>query len=172
MAFTSVATSLTHIISVTPYIADFISAYNSIQDFISFPTSMSIFFPNTPISKGIVYLSFLAFLSLPPPSLFVFLGFWFLWLQRVSAASLQQISPPASLQQVSLASFYQVYFKKASLCTKEGPSTRMSVPELCRCKMWFPIEGLGNCSAEQFCKIVQVVLPVAVLGKLWYDCQA
>ena len=69
MAFTSVATSLTHIISVTPYIADFISAYNSIQDFISFPTSMSIFFPNTPISKGIVYL---AFLSLPPPSLSLF----------------------------------------------------------------------------------------------------
>ena len=137
VAFTSVATSLTHIISVTPYIADFISAYNSIQDFISFPTS--IFFPNTPIPKGLVYLSlnFSPFcLSL---SLFVFLGFWFLWLQRVSAASLQQISPPASLQQVSLASFYQVYFKKASLRTKEGPSTRVSVPELCRCKMWFPI---------------------------------
>jgi len=60
-------------------------------------------------------------------------------LQQVSAAFLQQVSPPASLQQVSLASFYQVYFKKASLRTKEGPSTRMSVPELCRCKMWFPI---------------------------------
>jgi len=42
VAFTSVATSLTHIISVTPYIADFISAYTSIGDFISFPTSMSI----------------------------------------------------------------------------------------------------------------------------------
>ena len=71
--------------------------------------------------------------------LFVFLGFWFLWLQRVSAASLQQVSPPASLQQVSLALFYQVCFKKALLRTKEGPSTRMSVLELCRCKMWFPI---------------------------------
>ena len=72
MAFTSVATSLTHIISVTPYIADFISAYNSIQDFISFPTSMSMFFPNTPISKGIVYISFLAFLYLPLSSLSLF----------------------------------------------------------------------------------------------------
>ena len=72
-------------------------------------------------------------------SLFVFLGFCFFWLQLVSAALLQQVSPPALLQQVSLALFYQVYFKKALLCTKEGPSTRMSVPELCRCKMWFPI---------------------------------
>ena len=84
------------------------------------------FSQHTHIKRYKVYLSL---------SLFVFLGFWFLWLQRVSAASLQQISPPASLQQVSLASFYQVYFKKASLRTKEGPSTRMSVPELCRCKM-------------------------------------
>jgi len=32
MAFTSVATSLTHIISFTPYIADFISAFTSIED--------------------------------------------------------------------------------------------------------------------------------------------
>ena len=42
VAFILVATSLTHIISVTPYIADFISAYTSIEDFISFPTSMPI----------------------------------------------------------------------------------------------------------------------------------
>ena len=101
---------------------------------------MSIFFPNTPISKGIVYLSFLAFLSDPPLSLcFSWLLVSLASLQRVSAASLQQVSPPASLQQVFLASFYQVYFKIASLCTNKGPSTRMSVPELCRCKMWFPI---------------------------------
>ena len=89
MAFTSVATSLTHIISVTPYIADFISAYNSIQDFISFPTSMSIFFPNTPISKGIVYLSFLAFLSLsPPPLSLFFLAFGFFGFALTSFCSL------------------------------------------------------------------------------------
>ena len=26
------------------------------------------------------------------------------------------------------------------------------------------LEGLGNCSAEQFCKIVQIVLPVLCVG--------
>ena len=87
MAFTSVATSLTHIISVTPCIADFISAYTSIRDFISFPTPMSItdyiseatsIFPNTPIKRYKVYVSFLAFLSPPPLSLSLSLSLFFL----------------------------------------------------------------------------------------------
>ena len=111
MAFTSVATSLTHIISVTPYIADFVSAYNSIQDFISFPTSMSIFFPNTPISKGIVYLSFLAFLS--PP-----LSFCFSWL-LVSLASTSFCGLASTDFSSGLASFNRFLWLRFIRCTSK-----------------------------------------------------
>jgi len=136
VAFTSVATSLTHIISVTPYIADFISAYNSIQDFISFPTSMSIFFPNTPISKGIVYLSFLTFF--PPRPLSLCSSWLLVSLASTSFCGLASTDFSSGLASTGFFGFVLsgvLQKKKASLRTKEGPSTRMSVPELCRCKM-------------------------------------
>ena len=79
MAFTSVATSLTHIISVTPYIADFISADTPLGISSHFPLPCPSFSQHTHIKRySLSLFSRLSLsLSLSPPLSLFFLVFGF-----------------------------------------------------------------------------------------------